>query len=168
MEHFDINIQKRYMTKKTFFALFIVNWSVIALIPSFLLLVLLIVFYQPLQGIGHDHVFVRGKILDTSNDSVKISFEKSSTFWDTSDVGPIGGTLELLNISDTQNYQLQNEVVVKGSRRDTFFAQLDQVTIYPNHFQPFGVDWRESLLFLFLALSSVSVFLTIKQKKLEL
>ncbi len=127
-----------------------------AVIPTGMLLVFLIIFYSPLQGIGHEYFYARGTLLKQESNMFFMKFEESSTFWDTSDVAPIGSNLELRNVTNPEIYQPGTKVIIKGTRVGSL-GQIDNVTIYKNHFQPIGVDWRKGMIVLFGVLSGVSL-----------
>lgn len=85
-----------------------------------------------------------------------MTFEQSSTFWDTSDIAPIGSDLELLKINNQPNIHLRERIIIRGTRVG-HLGQIDNVTIYRDHFQPWGVDWKVGLALVFGILSLVSL-----------
>lgn len=139
-------------------------WFMFAVVPTATLLVVLIIFYSPLQGIGHEFFYARGTLLESQSNTKLMRFEESSTFWDTSDVAPIGSNLQLLNVNNPEMYQPGQKVIIKGTRMG-FLGQIDNVTIYKNHFQPTGVDWSKGMIFIFIALSGLSLVFSKKLLK---
>ncbi|HLC82402.1 MAG TPA: hypothetical protein VJI69_01145 [Bacteroidia bacterium] len=131
-------------------------WIIFAVIPTGILLGYLITSYLPLQGIGHEYFYARGTLMDVEPNIYSMRFEESSTFWDTSDVAVIGSNLYLINITNPEMYQPGAKVIIKGTRVG-FLGQIDQVTIYKNHFQLLGVDWRKTIIILFAILTAISL-----------
>lgn len=120
-----------------------------------------------MQGIGHEYFFARGQLLKMESNHGVMIFEKSSTFWDTSDIAPIGSNLDLLKINNQTTVRSGDKVIIKGTRvnRVKGFGQIDNVTIYKNYFQPLGVDWEIGLLLILGILSLVSLIVYKKFSK---
>ncbi len=131
-------------------------WFMFAVVPTVILIVILIIFYSPLRGIGHEYFYARGTLLEQQSTTKLMRFEESSTFWDTSDVAPIGSNLQLLNINNPEMYQPGQKVIIKGTRVGSL-GQIDNATIYKNHFQPTGVDWAKGVILVFIVLSGLSL-----------
>lgn len=117
-----------------------------------------------MQGIGHEYFFARGQLLKMESNHGVMVFEKSSTFWDTSDIATIGSNLELLKINNQTTARSGDKVIIKGIRAGTL-GQIDNVTIYKNYFQPLGVDWEMGLLLILGILSLIPLIVYKKFSK---
>lgn len=148
------------MTRKV--VKFLLLWFLLGVLPTVILFFLLIITYNPLNGypvdgFNRNYFFARGELLEKESNHGLMTFEKSSTFWDTSKVAPLGAKLTLLNIVNQTDALPGERLIIKGTRVGFLGqGQIDQVTIYKNHFQPLGVDWREGVLMVLLALSVFS------------
>lgn len=143
---------------------FLLLWFSVAVTPSIILFFLLAFFYTPLNGYptnlprDSQYLFARGKLLEVESGHSLMVFEKSSTLWDTSKVAPIGSNLTLLNTDIQENFLPGETIIIKGARIGYLGqGQIDKVVVYKNHFQPWGVDWKEGLLIMFLVLTTVSI-----------
>lgn len=136
-----------------------VFWLLLAVGPTLTILFWMISFYSPLKGIGHEYFYARGRLLERQDGIGRMTFDESSTFWDTSDVAPLGSTLKLLTIHNPDAYQPGVRVIIRGTRVG-FLGDIDNITIYKNHFQPWGVDWAKAIILLFFILTVTSMFLS--------
>lgn len=91
-------------------------------------------------------VLVRGEIVGKGSDFIIIKFQQSSAFWDESDIGEIGKELTLQDVSNSNEFSVNEKVIAKGIVDQRGFLATTQVT--HDQFQPLGIDWKISAVFI--------------------
>lgn len=103
---------------------------------------------------------VRGAIKEIDDDYLVLSFESSNFLWDETDIAEYGGDLTVSGNVDSANLQVGQGVIAKGcvvppyQRKDVETREIKAEIVYPNRFEPFGIDWKVTAVFgILLALS---------------
>ncbi|MEK7580742.1 MAG: hypothetical protein AAB512_00520 [Patescibacteria group bacterium] len=89
---------------------------------------------------------VRGTITQKDNGVLVIHFEKSSALWDQSDIGVIGSDLRIIGDNKYDEFNIGEKITAKGSL--DYKGTVKATDIYPTKFEPFGIDWKLTALFI--------------------
>lgn len=101
-------------------------------------------------------VYVQGTISQKDNGTFVVKFEKSSAFWDESDIGDIGGNLRITGVDNYEDFSLGQSITAKGKMqaRNTFEA----TTVYSSRFEPLGIDWKFSAIIILGLILALFIF----------
>lgn len=148
------------------------NWLFIAVLPTIVLFFILAFFYKPLNNRipGTEHVYIRGTIIEKHAELTIITFEETSAFWDITTIGIINDQMGLYDFQDSDQYEIGEKIIVRGYR-GRLPGQIEVIESFPDRHMPLTLDWRISLISLFVALTIGSLLYSNKdmlQKKIKM
>lgn len=134
--------------------------------PTTILSVILAFSYKPFNLFDTEHVYTRGTIIEKTTEATIITFEESSALWDITDIGPTNEPWELYDFQDSDQYEVGEKIIFRGDR-GLLPGQIEVIESFPDRYMPLTVDWRISLIGLFVALTIGSLLYSYRDQLQE-